>query len=251
LKRIRSFFSPRNLFEYCAKIYYTGILPFQFDFEFIIIRDLDTLAEAIEAKLRKRDSKLEYGPSSKVEFEENEISLDIPTSTCDGWTMKRLNKLLVRREDVDNYTPRRVLVPCQVRVRWVGDRDDPVKPLSHEIKLVGATNVFDFLTVTTPIRFIGSSRVLSETESAQYKAVLSLLEDITRAIKATPEVKESLLIKFKMKQWINPTTACSEAELAKCALEKVRQDPEQFPILVEMFRDTVGMDIIAKKLEQI
>ena len=94
-------------------------------------------------------------------------------------------------------------------------------------------------------------RVLSGTESTQYKAVLSLLEDITRAIKATPEVKESLLIKFKMKQWINPTTACSEAELAECALEKVRQDPEQFPILVEMFRDTVGMDIIAKKLEQI
>ena len=60
----------------------------------------------------------------------------------------------MRKEDVDNYTPRRVLVPCQVRVRWVGDRDDP-EPLSHEIKLVGATNVFDFLTVTSPIRFIG------------------------------------------------------------------------------------------------
>ena len=61
----------------------------------------------------------------------------------------------VRREDVDNYTPRRVLVPCQVRVRWVGDRDDPVKPLSHEIKLLGAKNVFDFLTVTSPILCIG------------------------------------------------------------------------------------------------
>jgi hypothetical protein len=264
LKRIRSFFSPRNLFEYCAKIYYTGILPFQFDFEFIIIRDLDTLAEAIEAKLRKRDSKLECGPSSKVEFEENEISLNIPTRTC-GWTMTRLNKPLVRREDVDNYTPRRVLMPCQVKVCWGGDRDDPVKPLSHEIKLVGAKNVYDFLTVTSPILCIDAAvsspvrsftsspqpRVLSGTESTQYGAVLNSLEDITTAIKATPEVKESVLIKFKMKQWIKPTTACSEAELAECALEKVRQDPEQFPILLEMFRDTVGMDIIAKKLEQI
>ena len=42
LRRIRSFFSPR---KYCAKIYYTGILPFQFDFEFLIIQDLNTLAE--------------------------------------------------------------------------------------------------------------------------------------------------------------------------------------------------------------
>ena len=93
--------------------------------------------------------------------------------------------------------------------------------------------------------------MFSGTDTIQYRAVLSLIEDITRAIKATPEVKECLSIKFKMKQWIKPTAACSEAELAQCALEKVRQDPEQFPILVEMFRDTVGMDIIAKKLEQI
>ena len=97
---------------------------------------------------------------------------------------------------------------------------------------------------------LGYSREFSGTDTMQYRAVLNALEDITTAIKATPEVKESVLIKFKMKQWIKPTTACSEAELAECALEKVRQDPDQFPILVQMFRDTVGMDIIAKKLEQ-
>ena len=93
--------------------------------------------------------------------------------------------------------------------------------------------------------------MLSGTGSAQYRVVLSLLEDITTAIKATPEVKETLSSKFMMKEWIKHTAACSEAELATCALEKVRQDPEQFPILVEMFRDTAGMDIIATKLEQI
>ena len=48
LRRICSFFSPRNVFEYCAKIYYTGILPFQFDFEFLIIRDLSTLAKVCD-----------------------------------------------------------------------------------------------------------------------------------------------------------------------------------------------------------
>ena len=50
----------------------------------------------IEAKLRERDDKFEYGPSSKVEFEENEIRLDIPTSVlCGGWSMKCHNKPLV------------------------------------------------------------------------------------------------------------------------------------------------------------
>ena len=50
----------------------------------------------IEAKLRERDVEFKHGPSSKVEFEENEIRLDIPTCvTCDGWNMKCLNKPLV------------------------------------------------------------------------------------------------------------------------------------------------------------
>jgi hypothetical protein len=152
LKRIRSFFSSSNDLDYCAKIYYTNILRHQFDFEFIIIRDLDTLAKAIEEKLRNRVSTFEYGPSSIVEFERNEISLDIPTSTCDGWSMKRLNTLLVRRKDVDRYTPDRSLVTCQVRVRWVGDVNKPV-PLHYEIKLDGAKDVFTFLTVTSPIHY--------------------------------------------------------------------------------------------------
>ena len=48
LKRARSLFTSPNPFEYCAKVYYTTILPLQFDFEFLIIRDLDTLAEVCD-----------------------------------------------------------------------------------------------------------------------------------------------------------------------------------------------------------
>ena len=51
LKRVRSFFSP---LEYCARIYYTNILPLQFDFEFLIIRDLDTLARVCDKSCFKR-----------------------------------------------------------------------------------------------------------------------------------------------------------------------------------------------------
>ena len=92
--------------------------------------------------------------------------------------------------------------------------------------------------------------MFTETETIQYNAVLSLLEDITRAIEATPHAKETISIKFKMKKWIDSNAVCSEAELANCALEKIRQDPKQFPIVVAMFRETAGMDIIADRLEQ-
>ena len=44
LRRIRSLFSSPNPFEYCAKIYYTNIFFPQFDFKFLIIQNLDSLA---------------------------------------------------------------------------------------------------------------------------------------------------------------------------------------------------------------
>ena len=45
LRRLRSLLSSTNDLDYCAKIYYTRILPLQFDLEFVIIRDLDALAQ--------------------------------------------------------------------------------------------------------------------------------------------------------------------------------------------------------------
>ena len=63
--------------------------------ECMLHNEFSLYSKATEAKLRKRDNKFEYGPSSKVEFEENKISLDVPTSTCDGWSMKCHNRPLV------------------------------------------------------------------------------------------------------------------------------------------------------------
>ena len=48
LRRVRSLFSSSNPFEYIAKVYYTNIAFPQFDFEFLIIRNLDTLAEVCD-----------------------------------------------------------------------------------------------------------------------------------------------------------------------------------------------------------
>ena len=94
------------------------------------------------------------------------------------------------------------------------------------------------------------SREPSRTETPQYDTVLGLLEAIITAITVTPGVKETLSIRFMEERWINHTVDCSGRQLAECALERVREDPEQFPIVVEMFRATAGMDIIANRLEQ-
>ena len=50
-KRICSIFSSSDDFDYCAKIYYTNISRHQFDFEFVIIRDLDALAKVCDVNI--------------------------------------------------------------------------------------------------------------------------------------------------------------------------------------------------------
>ena len=70
--------------------------------------------------------------------------------------MKVCLYMQVRRKDVDRYMPDRSLVTSQVRVRWVGGGNNPI-PLYYELKLLGAKNAFDFLTVTSPTHCISMS----------------------------------------------------------------------------------------------
>ena len=70
-----------------------------------------------------------------------------------GFDMMFFFSAQVRRVDVNNYTPRKTLVTCQVRVCWDQGDKSPT-PLSHDLKLSGAKE-FDFLTVTSPRHCIG------------------------------------------------------------------------------------------------
>ena len=76
------------------------------------------------------------------------------SSMCLSSFYKLLEHIQVQRVDVDNYTPRKALVTCQVRVHWVQEGNKPPRRLSHDIKLLGAKE-FDFLTVTSPRLCIG------------------------------------------------------------------------------------------------
>ena len=74
--------------------------------------------------------------------------------------------------------------------------------------------------------------------------------DLAGAIKATPSSVETLSGKFKSKSWIDPNANCSEDDLICCALERIKQDPKQFPVFVSMLRETPGMIQIADKVNQ-
>ena len=62
------------------------------------------------------------------------------------------------REEVDSYTPRKVLCPCVVHVWWVGD--GMPKPLRYEIKLKGTEEDYNFLLVVSPDDCIGKMCII-------------------------------------------------------------------------------------------
>ena len=84
-----------------------------------------------------------------------------------------------------------------------------------------------------------------------HSVLLTSLDSIIETIKATPSAKDSLSVKFKMSRWIDANVDCSEADLVFCALGRIQQDPNQFPLFLAMLRATAGMDIIADKLSNL
>ena len=74
--------------------------------------------------------------------------------------------------------------------------------------------------------------------------------DIVRAIEATPSSMGTISRKFKSRDWIDPNTDCSGDDLIRCALERIKQDPKQFPVFIGILRETPGMKAIADKVNQ-
>lgn len=62
-------------------------------------------------------------------------------------------------------------------------------------------------------------------------------------------MKRNILIRFKENGWVDPAEECSEDDLMKCALQKIELIPSHFQILVNILKDTVGMQDIVKLLE--
>ena len=70
-------------------------------------------------------------------------------------------------------------------------------------------------------------------------------------MQATPSMKETISSLFMEKEWIDIRAECSASDLVNCALEKIQQDPMQLSILVEMLRETVGMQDIVERLSRV
>ena len=84
--------------------------------------------------------------------------------------------------------------------------------------------------------------------STGYDKVLCNNYDIITALRSTPGATDTLTGKYKQKQWINITGKPTEDELVTLALNRIKQDPNQYDMFIDMLHDIPGMDITVKRI---
>ena len=81
----------------------------------------------------------------------------------------------------------------------------------------------------------------------EFDKVLSIMDDIITALKATPGATDKLTGKYKQEGWMAFTENPTEDKLVTLALQRIKQDPNQYDLFIDMLRCIKGMDITVNK----
>ena len=81
----------------------------------------------------------------------------------------------------------------------------------------------------------------------EFDKVLSMMDDIITALKATPGATDKLTGKYKQEGWMAFTENPTEDKLVTLALQRIKQDPNQYDLFIDMLRCIKGMDITVNK----
>ena len=81
-----------------------------------------------------------------------------------------------------------------------------------------------------------------------YYKVLNELDYITKTLKLISGAKGKLTRLYQQKEWLGIEARPEEDELVTLALNRIKQDPSQFDLFIDMLRDIEGMDLIVKAL---
>ena len=81
-----------------------------------------------------------------------------------------------------------------------------------------------------------------------FDKVLSIMDDIITDLKATPGATDKLTGKYKQEGWMAFTENPTEDKLVTLALQRIKQDPNQYDLFIDMLRCIKGMDITVNKI---
>ena len=81
-----------------------------------------------------------------------------------------------------------------------------------------------------------------------YDSVLSSLSDITETLKLNSGARDKLTSLYQEHKWLNISEKPVEDDLVKLALNRIKQDPNQFDMFISILNEIEGMDLIIKTL---
>ena len=82
----------------------------------------------------------------------------------------------------------------------------------------------------------------------EYDRVLNKLSDITKTLQLNPGARDKLTLLYQQEKWLDIAARPAEGELVRLALDRIKQDPSQFDLFIDMLHDTEGMDLIVTTL---
>ena len=81
-----------------------------------------------------------------------------------------------------------------------------------------------------------------------YDKVLCNLVNITRALKLSPGAQAELTQLYQQNRWLAITDKPNPDELVRLALERIKEDPNQYNLFVAMLSSITGMENITHKV---
>lgn len=89
----------------------------------------------------------------------------------------------------------------------------------------------------------------SGKETREYKSVLENMAIIRDDLEVIDGAKESLIVKYMEKDWIDITEKPTAVKLPVVALNKISCDASQYHTFIDMLRSVVGMDLVVDEIE--
>ena len=86
------------------------------------------------------------------------------------------------------------------------------------------------------------------TETPQYTSVRRNYESLTQYLDVNVEAKKSLTRKYISEGWLDPVATPSEDKLVSQVMVRIKQDPKQYDVFIEMLKEIAGTNLIVQKL---
>ena len=74
------------------------------------------------------------------------------------------------------------------------------------------------------------------------------MNNIITTLKLNPGATDMLTGMYKQKGWIAITVHPTEDQLVTLALDRIKQDPKQYDMFIDMLRDIPGMDLTVERI---